>query len=45
MAEMTRKTFKYDMRRGLGSCAAALKNMQDEEKEKFQPLVLWGVFP
>ncbi len=42
MAEMTRKTFKYNMRRGLGSCAAALKNMQDEEKEKFQPLVLWG---
>lgn len=30
------------MQRGLGSCVAALKNMQDTEKEKFQPVVLWG---
>lgn len=30
------------MQRGLGSCATALKNMQDAEKETFLPLVLWG---
>lgn len=30
------------MQRGLGSCVAALKKMQDAEKEKFLPLVLWG---
>lgn len=39
---MTKKQFKYDMQRGLGSCVAALKNMDDSEKEWFQPLVLWG---
>ncbi|MDE6619579.1 MAG: hypothetical protein K2K74_03635 [Lachnospiraceae bacterium] len=39
---MTKKAFKYDMQRGLGSCTAALKNMQDAEKETFLPLVLWG---
>lgn len=37
---MTRKAFKYDMQRGLGSCVLELKNTQD--KEKFRPLVLWG---
>ena len=39
---MTKKDFKYDMQRGLGSCVVALKQMQDAEKEKFLPLVLWG---
>lgn len=39
---MTKKAFKYDMQRGLGSCVAALKNMQDAEKENYLPLVLWG---
>lgn len=39
---MTKKTFKYDMQRGLGSCVVALKKMQDAEKERFLPLVLWG---
>lgn len=39
---MTKKQFRYDMQRGLGSCVAALKNMNDSEKERFQPLVLWG---
>ncbi|MDE7416409.1 MAG: hypothetical protein K2N44_08925 [Lachnospiraceae bacterium] len=39
---MTKKVFKYDMQRGLGSCVVALKKMQDAEKEKFLPLVLWG---
>lgn len=37
---MTRKAFKYDMQRGLGSCVLELKNTQDIEK--FRPLVLWG---
>ena len=37
---MTKKAFKYDMQRGLGSCVLELKNTQD--KEKFRPLVLWG---
>ncbi len=39
---MTKKAFQYDMQRGLGSCVAALKGMQDAEKEKYLPLVLWG---
>ena len=39
---MTKKQFKYDMQRGLGSCVVALKNMDDLEKERFRPLVLWG---
>jgi len=30
------------MQRGLGSCVVALKKLQDAEKEKFHPLVLWG---
>lgn len=37
---MTKKAFKYDMQRGLGSCVLELKNTQD--LEKFRPLVLWG---
>lgn len=37
---MTRKAFKYDMQRGLGSCVLELQNTQDIEK--FRPLVLWG---
>lgn len=37
---MTKKAFKFDMQRGLGSCVLELKNTQD--KEKFRPLVLWG---
>ena len=37
---MSRKAFKYDMQRGLGSCVLELKNTQD--KDKFLPLVLWG---
>ncbi|MDE6053079.1 MAG: hypothetical protein K2G55_04820, partial [Lachnospiraceae bacterium] len=40
--DMTKKAFKYDMQRGLGSCVVALKNMQDAEKEAFFPIVLWG---
>ncbi|MDE7479345.1 MAG: hypothetical protein K2M91_15660, partial [Lachnospiraceae bacterium] len=39
---MTKKAFKHDMQRGLGSCVVALKNTQDAEKEKYLPLVLWG---
>ena len=39
---MTKKAFKYDMQRGLGSCILALKKMQDAEKEAFFPIVLWG---
>lgn len=39
---MTKKAFKYDMQRGLGSCVQALKNMREDEKEAFRPLVLWG---
>lgn len=39
---MTKKQFQYDLQRGLGSCVLALKNMSDSEKERFQPLVLWG---
>lgn len=39
---MTKKAFKYDMQRGLGSCVLALKQMEEEEKEAFQPVVLWG---
>lgn len=39
---MTKKQFKHDMQRGLGSCVVALKNMDDLEKERFRPLVLWG---
>ena len=30
------------MQRGLGSCVAALKNMQDAEKANYLPLVLRG---
>lgn len=37
---MTKKAFKYDMQRGLGSCVLELRNTQDIEK--FRPLVLWG---
>lgn len=37
---MTKKAFKYDMQRGLGSCVLELKNTQD--LEKFRSLVLWG---
>ena len=37
---MTRKAFKYDMQRGLGSCVLELQNAQD--MEKFRSLVLWG---
>ena len=37
---MTRKAFKYDMLRGLGSCVLELRNTRDIEK--FRPLVLWG---
>ncbi|MDE6365554.1 MAG: hypothetical protein K2L86_15050 [Lachnospiraceae bacterium] len=39
---MTKKKFKHDMQCGLGSCVAALKKMEDAEKELFRPLVLWG---
>ena len=39
---MTKKAFKYDMQRGLGSCVLALKNMRDDEKEAFLPIVMWG---
>lgn len=39
---MTKKAFKHDMQRGLGSCVLALKNMSETEKEKMKPLVLWG---
>ena len=39
---MTKKAFKYDMQRGLGSCVLALKNMEDTQKEAFRPIVLWG---
>lgn len=37
---MTKKAFKYDMQRGLGSCVLELQNTQDIEK--YRPLVLWG---
>lgn len=37
---MTKKAFKYDMQRGLGSCVLELQNTQD--LEKFRPLVLWA---
>ncbi len=39
---MTKKQFKHDMQRGLGSCVIALKNMEDAQKEQFCPLVLWA---
>lgn len=39
---MTKKAFKYDMQRGLGSCVLALKNMEDAKKEAFRSIVLWG---
>ncbi len=39
---MTKRAFKYDMQRGLGSCVVALKNMEDAQKEAFQSIVLWG---
>ena len=39
---MTKKAFKYDMQRGLGSCVLALKNMEDAQKEAFRPVILWG---
>lgn len=39
---MTKRAFKYDMQRGLGSCVLALKNMEDTQKEAFRPIVLWG---
>lgn len=42
ISNMTKKAFKYDMQRGLGSCVAALKNMQDAEKANYLPLVLRG---
>lgn len=37
---MTKKTFKHDMQRGLGSCVLELQNTRD--RERFRPLVLWG---
>lgn len=37
---MTKKDFKYDMQRGLGSCVLELQGTQDIEK--YRPLVLWG---
>lgn len=37
---MTRKAFKYDMQRGLGSCVLELQNTRD--MEKYRSLVLWG---
>ena len=37
---MTKKAFKYDMQRGLGSCVLELQSTQDIEK--YRPLVLWG---
>lgn len=39
---MTKKAFQYDMQRGLGSCVVALRDMTEAEREKFQPVVLWG---
>lgn len=37
---MTKKQFKHDLQRGLGSCVLELKNTEDIEK--FRPLVLWA---
>ncbi|MDE7222871.1 MAG: hypothetical protein K2O34_03695, partial [Acetatifactor sp.] len=37
---MTKKAFKYNMQRGLGSCVLELRSTRDIEK--FRPLVLWG---
>ena len=39
---MTKKAFKYDMQRGLGSCVLALKNMEEAQKEAVRSVVLWG---
>lgn len=37
---MTKKQFKYDMQRGLGSCILALKESKD--LEKYQDIIIWG---
>ena len=39
---MTKKAFKYEMQRGLGSCVLALKNMEEAQREAFRSVVLWG---
>ena len=39
---MTKKVFKYEMQRGLGSCVLALKNMEEAQREAFRSVVLWG---
>lgn len=37
---MTRKEFKYDMQRGLGSCIVELMHTQD--KNKYKDILIWG---
>lgn len=37
---MTKKQFKYDMQRGLGSCVMELERTQDWEQ--YQDIVIWG---
>lgn len=37
---MTKKEFKHDMQRGLGSCIVELKRTQD--KNKYKDIIIWG---